>query len=89
MKVYRPKYLIGGDKIDAPKDTNWVAVPEKYRGEPFRVEYGATSMLIKDWLKDAVMIKTFADKFATPSNGRPKYYRLGYFQFVPDRVEVN
>lgn len=84
MKTYRPKSLVDGSKIDAAPGTSWVAIPESYNGNPFYVEYNGAVMLVKDWRHDATMIKTFADKFATPSNGRPKNYRLGYFPFKPD-----
>lgn len=89
MKTYRPKALIEGAKVGAVKGTSWVAIPEAYNGNPFYVEYGGAVMMIKDWRRDAAMIKTFADKFANPTNGRPKNYRLGYFEFKPDTEVID
>lgn len=81
-KIYKPKRIIDGKEIDQEPGTSWVAVPDKYRDKTVAVLYGGVQMTIKQW--NPLMHKRFYDKFATPQNGRPSTYTLGYFRFTPD-----
>lgn len=82
IKTYKPKRIIDGSEIEQTKGTSWVAIPDKYKDKTVVVMYSGVQMTIKHW--NPVMHKRFYDKFATPQNGRPSTYTLGYFQFVPD-----
>ena len=81
MKKYKPKGLIPGYKLGLDPKSTWIAVPNKFDGEPVAVEYNGTVKIINDWKSEAQMFKRFSDKFGGAGTGRPSHYTLGYFRF--------
>jgi len=83
--IYRAKHLVRGSSIGEQPGSVWVAIPDKYAGQPITVLYGSEQMTIKDWRKEAKQFKRFRDKFWTEISGRSQYYTLGYFPFKPNK----
>lgn len=85
--VYKPRALVDGAVIGQDPASRWIAIPDKFAGRKFTVEYFGMVMTIKDWKTDAQLFKRFRDKYWTATNGRQQHYTLGYFKFVPDGEE--
>lgn len=76
MRIYRAKTLVDGAVIG--ESGKYVAVPDKFDGEPFAILWQGELMKVNDWKGEAEHFRTFDDKF-----NRNKTYTLGYFTFKP------